>query len=95
MFRIELKHDAIAALRKMKSFHAREITDAVERHLRFQPERPTRETIKKLRGKQRTTYRLRVGDYRVFYDVVDDLVSVATILHKSETPQFYDPGGKT
>jgi mRNA-degrading endonuclease RelE of RelBE toxin-antitoxin system len=30
-----------------------------------------------------------VGDYRVFYDVMDDRVEIVQILHKSETPAFY------
>ena len=51
--------------------------------------RTSRATIKRLRGQQETTFRLRVRDYRVFYDVVDDRVEIVQILHKSETPTFY------
>jgi len=92
MFEIQLAKDAIRALRKMRPFYARQVLDAIERHLRLEPERTSARTIKKLRGKQRTTYRLRAGEYRVFYDVEENLVRVSAILHKSETPAFYELG---
>jgi mRNA-degrading endonuclease RelE of RelBE toxin-antitoxin system len=37
-------------------------------------------------------FRLRVGDYRIFFDVLEDVVSVVAILHKDETPEFYAEG---
>ncbi len=92
MFEIEFKDEALSALRKLKAFHAKQVLEAVESHLRFEPERTSKTRIKKLRGKQRATFRLRVGDFRVFYDVVDKLVSVVAILHKDGTPQFYEKG---
>lgn len=63
--------------------------DAIERYLREEPERASQTSIKRLRGQQQTTFRLRVGDYRVFYDVVEDRVEIVQILHKSETESFY------
>jgi mRNA-degrading endonuclease RelE of RelBE toxin-antitoxin system len=92
MFEIELKSEALLSLRKMKSYHAKQILDAMESHLRVEPERTSKTTIKKLRGKQRTTFRLRAGDFRVFYDVVGTVVNVVAILHKDETPRFYEQG---
>ena len=92
MFDIEFKREALSALRKMKSFYAKQILDAVEIDLRFEPERTSKTRIKRLRGRQRATFRLRAGDYRVFYDVVENVVSVVAILHKDETPKFYEQG---
>jgi len=92
MFDIEFKAEAVAAIRKIKSFHAKQILDAVESHLRSEPERTSKTTIKRLRGKQQATFRLRVGDYRVYYDVAENVVSVVAILHKNETPRFYEKG---
>jgi mRNA-degrading endonuclease RelE of RelBE toxin-antitoxin system len=92
MFEVELKTEATRALRRMKRFHAVQVLGAIETHLRFEPERTSRSGIKKLRGKQRTAFRLRVGEYRVFYDVFEKLVTVVAILHKSETPSFYEAG---
>lgn len=89
MFKIAFRAEAIRRLKKMKRFHAVTILDAIERHLRDEPERASRTSIKRLRGRQETTFRLRVGDYRVFYDVIEDRVEIVQILHKSETPSFY------
>jgi mRNA interferase RelE/StbE len=92
MFDIEFKAEAVAGLRRIKPFHAQQIVDAAESYSRFEPERTSRTRIKRLRGKQRATFRLRVGDYRVFYDVEERVVSVVAILHKNETPRFYAEG---
>ena len=73
----------------MKRFYAVAILDAIERHLREEPEKTSRTSIKRLRGHQGTVFRLRVADYRVFYDVIEDRVEIVQILHKSETPSFY------
>ena len=90
MFRIGLKSEAVRDLKRIKRHHAAAILDAIERHLADEPERVTGRTIKRLRGRQRAVFRLRVADYRVFYDVVEDQVEIVRILHKSETKSFYE-----
>jgi mRNA interferase RelE/StbE len=77
----------------MKRYYARMIVDAIERHLSDEPEK-THGSIKRLRGRQDATFRLRVQDYRVFYDVSDDQVDIIQVLHKSETPSFYQEEDK-
>ncbi len=91
MFEIVLKPLAIAALDELSRFHAKAILEAMERHLRNEPDRPSKAKIKRLRGKQQAAYRLRVGDYRVFYDLAPGRVTVIAILHKSQTFEFYNP----
>ena len=88
MFKIVFRAEAIRSLKKMKRFQAAAILGAIERHLREEPEKASRTSIKRLRGHQETTFRLRV-DYRVFYDVIEDRVEIVQVLHKSETPSFY------
>jgi len=73
----------------MKRFHAAAILGAIEGHLLEEPEKASRTSIKRLRGRLETTFRLRVADYRVFYDVIEDKVEIVQVLHKSETPSFY------
>lgn len=89
MFRIELKPEAIEHLKRINRYYAVQIVDNIERHLKDVPDKPSPPRIKVLKGRQRTTYRLRVGDYRVFYDVAGDTVTVVAILHKSETEKFF------
>ena len=89
MFKIVFKSEAIRQLKKMKRYHARVTLEAIERHLKEEPEKTSRTSIRRLRGHQQTTFRLRAQEYRVFYDVIEDRVKVVQILHKSETHAFY------
>jgi len=94
MFKIVFKREAVRQLKKIKRYHTRAILDAIESHLGEEPEKATRTSIKRLRGRQQATFRLRVQDYRVFYDVIEDRVEIVQILHKSETRLFYEEDEK-
>jgi mRNA-degrading endonuclease RelE of RelBE toxin-antitoxin system len=89
MFEVVVTPAAVRQLRRLRRIDAVRILDAIERRLRHEPERPTRTTIKRLRGEQDATYRLRVGDFRAFYDVGGETVTVVAVLHKRETATFY------
>jgi len=48
-----------------------------------------------LRGISRPQYRLRVGDFRVFYDVEEDAVEILAIVPKTHMDDWLkDVGGK-
>jgi len=89
MFKIVFKPEARRKLKTIKRYYAVAILDAIEKRLLEEPEKASRGSIKRLRGKQQTTFRLRVQNYRVFYDVIEDRVEIIQILHKSETEDFY------
>ncbi len=89
MFEIAIRPSALKQLRSLRRVDAVAILDALERYLRHAPDRPTRSRIKRLRGRQDTTYRLRVGEYRVSYDIDKSVVTVVAVLHKRDTPAFY------
>jgi len=63
------------------------VRTAMERHLRHQPTRISKSRIKRLRGVRRPGYRLRVGDIRVFYDVLDGVVEVVVFPATCESPK--------
>lgn len=89
MYRIMVRPAAAAQIRQLRRVDAAAILDAIEAHLRHEPERVSRSRIKRLRGNQQSTYRLRVGEYRVFYDVSEEQVIVNAVLHKRDTVTFY------
>ncbi|MGH7318655.1 MAG: type II toxin-antitoxin system RelE family toxin [Candidatus Rokuibacteriota bacterium] len=89
MFRVVVRPGAAERIRRLPRVDAVAILDALETHLRHDPERVSRSRIKRLRGKQDATHRLRVGEYRVFYDVLEGQVIVTAVLHKRETALFY------
>jgi mRNA-degrading endonuclease RelE of RelBE toxin-antitoxin system len=92
MFDVAVRPGAAAQIRGLRRVDAVAILDALETYLRHEPERVSRARIKRLRGKQDATYRLRVGEYRVFYDVREGHVMVTALLHKRETVEFYREG---
>jgi mRNA-degrading endonuclease RelE of RelBE toxin-antitoxin system len=89
MFEIAVRPTALKQLRRLRRVDAVAILDALDRYLRLEPDRPSRSRIKRLRGPQDATYRLRVGEYRVFYDIGKSVVTVVAVLHKRDTAAFY------
>ena len=76
---------------KLSKYYATMIADAMDIHLTVSPSLASKSTIKKLRGKQKADYRLRVDDYRVFYNVDEreKCVFVLRVMHKDQTKDFY------
>jgi mRNA interferase RelE/StbE len=89
MFEVVVKPTALTQLRRLRRLGPAAILDALDRYLRHEPDRPSRSRVKRLRGNQDATYRLRVGGYRVFYDVGEGVVTVVAVLHKRDTVSFY------
>jgi mRNA-degrading endonuclease RelE of RelBE toxin-antitoxin system len=84
-FEIVLAPEAAEDLRRVGANMRATLRTALETHLRHQPRKTSRSRIKRLRGVRRPQYRLRVGDFRVFYDVSGTTVEVLAIVAKSET----------
>ena len=93
MFEVVVQPAAPRQLRRLRRADAVAILDGFDRYLRHEPDRPNRSRIKRLRGQQDATYRLRVGKYRAFYDVSAGLVTVVAVLHKRDIATFYREEG--
>lgn len=91
-YEIVLKHSAIADLDALRKFESAQIADAMEKHLRHNPTKESKSRIKRLRGLSSPEYRLRVGDYRVFYavDKNERRVDVLRVMHKVQTASYYE-----
>jgi len=91
VYTIMLKPSAIADLDALRKYDATQIADAMERHLPHNPTKESKSRIKRLRGISNPDYRLRVGDYRIFY-VVDEAArrtDVLRVMHKDQTLRYY------
>ncbi len=90
LFRIEFVQQAEEDLDEVRAFDRGAILDAVEQQLQHEPERVSRSRIKRLRTVDSPAYRLRVGDYRVFYDVdeTERTVTVLRVLSKEQSPAY-------
>lgn len=92
-FDIVLAPGAARQLRALRSHIRAEVRDAIERHLRREPEKLSRSRIKRLRGLARPQYRLRVGEVRVFYDVEEDRVEILAIVGKAQATAWLEEEG--
>lgn len=88
-YRIRIVAEADTELRAVPVFYRRQIAGTIAELLGAQPERESRSRIKRLIQPAASVYRLRVGDYRVFYDVVGDIVTILHIRRKDECEALY------
>jgi mRNA-degrading endonuclease RelE of RelBE toxin-antitoxin system len=101
-YEIVFAPEAVVDLDNLLARKRAETLDAIERHLRHEPAKPSRNKIKRLRGLSRPKYRLRVGDdVRVFYDVdnaateTDGTVEILAIVSKSNANEWLDEYGES
>ncbi len=77
MYDIEYTPQAIEDLRWFKKHEQQQILDGIETQLRYEPAVETRNR-KRLRPNDVSTWELRLGDFRVLYDVAQQ-VSIVEI----------------
>ena len=83
-FEIRVAFGAERQLRALPAFHRAAIRSVLERHLRHEPTMLSKSRIKRMRGLARPQYRLRVDEFRVFYDISGQEVQVLAIVSKAE-----------
>lgn len=93
-YTILLSPEAIEDLRALRANLRAEVRDALEVRLRNRPSTVSKARIKRLEGKGSPQFRLRVGDTRVFYDVVGDEVQVIAIVPKADAEEWLRKVGK-
>jgi len=93
-YEIILAPEAVQDLKHLKTRDRAEVKDAIERHLRHEPKKVSKSRIKQLRGLSQPQYRLRVGEIRVFYDVMGNRVEVLAIVPKSEAASWLEEMGE-
>lgn len=91
---IVLSPQAAADFKNLSARSRALVRDALETHLRHEPEKASRSRIKRLRGLHKPQYRLRVDDLRVFYDVSPRKVEVLAIIHKREASKWLAQEGE-
>lgn len=87
-YNIVFAPQAVQDLKRLPARNRTLIRDAVEKHLRFEPDKVSQSRIKRLQGIRHPQYRLRVGEMRVFYDIVAEAVEVLAIVQKSDAADW-------
>jgi len=72
----------------LRVFDRSAILDQIEQILRVNPIIVSKSRIKRLREPAPTQYRLRVGEFRVFYDVEEQAVLIIQILSKQDSIDY-------
>jgi mRNA interferase RelE/StbE len=90
-YKIVYAREAADELRALRSFDKKKILEGIELHLRHEPTKVSRSRIKRMAEPFWSQYRLRMDDFRVYYDVDDEdaKVTILRILEKgiAETPK--------
>jgi len=83
-YTIQYAEEAVTDLRMLRAFDQRRILDGIELHLNFQPRFVSKSRIKEMVQPFWSHFRLRIDDYRIYYDVDDEahVVSVLRVLMK-------------
>jgi len=78
--RIEIRKSAVKDLQKINEPFKTKLHDKIALLRNF----PDISNIKKLTNFE-PAYRLRVGDYRVLFDVIDETIFIGRVLHRQES----------
>lgn len=94
IFAPEAEEDIVA----LKSNDRAKALDAIETHLRYEPEKTSKSRIKRLEAMQWPQYRLRIDDLRAFYDVIYTIeggtVEVLIVKEKTEAMNWLAEYGR-
>ncbi len=77
---IEIRKSAIKDLKQISEPFKTKIHNKILELKKF----PNLQNIKKLTNFE-PAYRFRVGDYRILFDVTDDIIVIARVLHRKES----------
>jgi mRNA interferase RelE/StbE len=86
--------EAVQDFKRLSARDRSTVKDAIEKHLRYEPQKISKSRIKKLQGMSRPQYQLRVDEIRVFYDVVEATVEVLAIIPKSKATEWLEEMGE-
>jgi len=92
-YELVLAPQAVEDLRGLTARARSEVRGAIGRYLRHEPTKVSKSRIKRLRGLAQPQFRLRVGEIRVFYDVVDQAVQVLAIVSKAQASAWLEESG--
>jgi mRNA-degrading endonuclease RelE of RelBE toxin-antitoxin system len=84
-YEIEFVDDALRDYRRLDAHVRASIRNALEVHLRHQPTKVSKSRIKRLRELRQPQFRLRVDDYRIYYDVEEGIVTILGVVAKSRS----------
>jgi len=93
-YEIVLSPEAVEDLRGLRAHLRATVRDVSEKHLRDDPDKVSKSSIKRLCGRSRPQFRLRVHEIRVYYDVSEGVVEILAIIPKSQSEAWLERAGE-
>jgi len=93
-YEITFAPEAVDDFKRLAAGNRSTIRDAIETHLRHEPKKVSKSRIKRLRGVSRPEYRLRVDEFRIFYDVKETEVEILAVVPKSRALEWLERYGE-
>lgn len=93
-YHIEYTALALDQMLDLARHERRAVLDAVDEHLTHEPEKTSKSRIKRLRGYRVPAYRLRVGEWRIYYTVESRTVTVHGVAPKDHQDEWLSIHGK-
>jgi mRNA-degrading endonuclease RelE of RelBE toxin-antitoxin system len=87
-FQIRYSKESVEQLRKLRAHDRAEVRDQIEKLLAANPTNTSKSKIRRLRQPAPTEYRLRVRDFRVYYNVDRQTVYIVQILSKEDSISY-------
>ena len=87
-YEIRYSSEAVEQLKKLRAFDRAAILDQIEQVLQVNPTIVSKARIEQLRDPAPTQYRLRVGEFRVFYDAAEEVVFIIQVLSKQDSLDY-------
>ena len=85
---VRYSNEAVEKLKRLRAFDQTAILDQIEQVLSVIPTMESKARVKRLRQPAPTQYRLRVGEFRVFYDVDQVTVLIINVLSKMDSIDY-------
>jgi mRNA-degrading endonuclease RelE of RelBE toxin-antitoxin system len=89
-YEVRYSEKAVEDLKRMRRFDRSAVIDQIDQVLAVNPALESKARVKKLREPAPAQYRLRVGEFRVFYDVAEDHLDIIMILSKEDAVAYLE-----
>jgi len=87
-YEFRYSNEAVEQLKNLRVFDRTTILDQIEQILIVKPTVVSKSRIMRLREPAATQYRLRIGEFGVFYDVEEEAVLIIQVLSKQDSIDY-------
>jgi mRNA-degrading endonuclease RelE of RelBE toxin-antitoxin system len=81
-------NEAVEKVKKLRAYDRTAILDRVEQVLSINPTIASKARVRHLREPAPTQYRLRVGEFRIFFGMAEEVVFIIQILSKQDSLDY-------